>query len=125
MRDRQLTVNTLKRKERKLVNTLDFMVSVSQCENTNKSIQELSSKVYLILKFSDNWAKQILYKVMKDGKKMVDCMGNTASMPVDPAILSEVKLDFQCKIKHIYEEHNIPDDLILNFDQTPLAYMWF
>ena len=75
------------------------------------------------LKFSDNWAKQILYKVMKDGKKMVVRMGNTASMPVDPAILSEVKLDFQRKIKHVYEEHNIPDDLILNFDQTPLAYI--
>ena len=26
------------------------------------------------LKFSDNWAKQILYKVMKNGKKMVDRM---------------------------------------------------
>ena len=75
------------------------------------------------LKFSDNWAKQILYKVMKDGKKMVDRMGNTASMPVDSAILSEVKIDFQRKIKHVYEEHNIPDDLILNFDQTPLAYI--
>ena len=75
------------------------------------------------LKFSDNWAKQILYKVMKDGKKMVDRMGNIASMSVDPAILSEVKLDFQRKIKHVYEEHNIPDDFILNFDQTPLAYV--
>ena len=49
-------------------------------------------------------------------------MGNTTSMPVEPAILSEVKLDFQRKIKHVYEEHNIPDDLILNFDQTPLEY---
>ena len=40
-----------------------------------------------------------------------------------PAILSEVKLAFQRKIKRVQEEYDIPDDLILNFDQTPLAYI--
>ena len=49
--------------------------------------------------------------------------GNTTSMPVDPAILSEIKLDFQRKIKRAHEDYNIPDDLIINFNQTPLAYI--
>ena len=43
---------------------------------------------------------------------MVSRMGNTASMAVDPAILSEIKLDFQRKIKRAQEDYNIPDDLI-------------
>ena len=50
-------------------------------------------------------------------------MGNTASMPVDPAILSEIKLDFQRKIKQVQEDYSIHDDLILTFDRTPLAYI--
>ena len=44
-------------------------------------------------------------------------------MSVDPAILSETKLDFQRKINRAQEEYIIPDDLIINFDQTPLAYI--
>ena len=75
------------------------------------------------LHFSDNWARQIIHRVMRDEKKMVSRMGTTASLPVDPAILYEVKLDFQRKIKCVQEEFNILDDLILNFDQTPLAYI--
>ena len=75
------------------------------------------------LHFSDNWARQIIHRVTRDEKKMVSRMGTTASLPVDPAILYEVKLDFQRKIKCVQEEFNITDDLILNFDQTPLAYI--
>ena len=72
--------------------------------------------------FSNDWARQILHKVMKDEKKMSSRIATTASLPIDPAILSEVKLDFQRKIKTAQETHNIPDELIINFDQTPLAY---
>ena len=49
-------------------------------------------------------------------------IATTATLPIDPAILSEVKLDFQRKIQIAQRTHNIPEDLIINFDQTPLAY---
>ena len=75
------------------------------------------------LMFSDDWARKILYKIAKSGKKMVSRMATTASLPVDPAVLSETKLDFQRKIKRAQEEYDIPDDLIINFDQTPVAYI--
>ena len=45
-------------------------------------------------------------------------------MPNAPAILSNTKLDFQQKIKCAKEEYNIPDDLIINFEQTLLVYIW-
>ena len=58
--------------------------------------------------FSNDWARQILYRVMKDEKKMTSRLATTASLPVDPAILSEVKLDFQRKIKSAQEKYEIP-----------------
>ena len=45
-------------------------------------------------------------------------------MPNAPAILSKTKLDFQQKIKRAKEQHNIPDDLIIDFEQTLLVYIW-
>ena len=54
---------------------------------------------------------------------MVSRLENTAAMPVALAILSEAKLDFQRKIKRTQEEFNIPDDLIINFEQTPSGYI--
>ena len=59
----------------------------------------------------------------KDEKKMVSRLGNAAAMSIAPAIFSETKLDFQHKIKCTQEEYNIPEDLIINFDQTPLAFI--
>ena len=47
------------------------------------------------LNFSDDWERRIIYKVTKDEKKMVSRLGNTAAMPIAPAIFSETKLDFQ------------------------------
>ena len=49
--------------------------------------------------------------------------GNTASLPIAPALIEETRLDFQRKIKLLKEQFNTPDELILNFDQTPLAYI--
>ena len=54
---------------------------------------------------------------------MVNRLGNTAPIPIAPAILSETKLEFQRKVKRAQEEYNIPDDLIINFDQALLAYI--
>ena len=64
------------------------------------------------LKFSNDWARRILYQITKDEEKMVSRMASTASMPVDPAILFETKLDFQQKIKQAQEQYNRPDDLV-------------
>ena len=36
---------------------------------------------------------------------------------------NETKLDFQRKIKEFQAWHEIPEDLIVNFDQTPLPYI--
>ena len=60
----------------------------------------------------------------KDEKKTVNYLGNSAAMPNAPAILSKTKLDFQQKIKRAKEQHNIPDDLIIDFEQTLLVYIW-
>ena len=42
------------------------------------------------LKFSNDWARQILYKVMRDEKKMTSRVGTIASLPVVPAIHQQV-----------------------------------
>ena len=50
-------------------------------------------------------------------------IATTARIPVAPALLAETKLDFQRKIRQLQSWHSIPDDLIINFDQTPLPYV--
>ena len=57
------------------------------------------------------------------GKKMVRRIATTGKIPIAPYLLSEVKLDFQRKFKSLKAWHNIPLDLIINFDQTPLPYV--
>ena len=42
-------------------------------------------------------------------------------IPVTPGLLKEPKLHFQRQIKQM--EESKPDDLIINFDQTPLSYV--
>ena len=76
------------------------------------------------LSFSNDQARHIIYKVTKDEKKTVNYLGNPAAMPNAPAILSKTKLDFQQKIKRAKELYNIPDDLIIDFEQTLLVYIW-
>ena len=75
------------------------------------------------LTLSDDWARKILYKMETTGKKMSRRMATTSKVPVAPGILKEVKLDYQRKIKQLQEWHTIPEELILNFDQTPLPYI--
>ena len=47
----------------------------------------------------------------------------TEKTPISTGLLREAKLHFQHKIKQIQTWHNIPDELIPNFDQTPLSYI--
>ena len=72
---------------------------------------------------SNDWARKILYRMEKEGKKMVRRMATTAKIPVAPGLLSEVKLDYQRKFKQLQSWHDIPEALILNFDQTHLPYV--
>ena len=69
---------------------------------------------------STDWSRQVLYRFEKLGRKMISRMATTAKIPIAPALLSETKLDFQRKIKELQAWHEIPENLIINFDQTPL-----
>ena len=75
------------------------------------------------LSLNSDWGKTVLYRMEKEGKKMTRRCATTSKLPVAPGIISEVKLDFQCKIKAVQSKHDIPDDLIINFAQTPLSYI--
>ena len=72
---------------------------------------------------STDWSRQVLYRFETLGRKMTSRMATTAKIPIAPALLSETKLDFQRKIKALQAWHEIPEDLIINFDQTPLPYV--
>ena len=53
----------------------------------------------------------------------VQTEGYYRKIPVTSGLLKEAKLHFQREIKQMQEWHQIPDDLIINFDQTPLSYV--
>ena len=50
-------------------------------------------------------------------------MGTTAKIPVAPGLLKEEKLKSQRDIKTLQQQYGIPDELILNYDQTPFSYV--
>ena len=50
-------------------------------------------------------------------------IATTEKIPVAPGLLKETKLSFQRKIKTLQTMHRVPEDLILNLDQTPLSYV--
>ena len=54
---------------------------------------------------------------------MTSRMATNENILISPALLSETKLDFQGKIKELQAWHEIPEDLTINFDQTPLPYV--
>ena len=72
---------------------------------------------------STDWLRQVLYRFENLVQKMISRMAITAKIPVIPALLSETKLYFQRKIKELQAWHEFPEDLIINFDQTPLPYV--
>ena len=74
------------------------------------------------IKLSGDCARNMRYKMKEHKEPMIRRVGNTASLPVAPALLAETKLAFQYIIKVIKEAYNIPYTLILNLEQTPLAY---
>ena len=72
---------------------------------------------------STDRSRQVLYRFETLGRKMTSCMATTAKISITPALLNETKLDFQQKIKSLQAWHEIPEDLIINFDQTALPYV--
>ena len=75
------------------------------------------------LSLSYDWGRNVLYRMEREGKKMTMRMATTEKIPVAPGLLKEAKLSFQRKIKTLQAIHSVPEDLILNFDQTPLSYV--
>ena len=75
------------------------------------------------LQFTDNWTQNILNDVQRSEKKMVKRIATTSKIPVAPGLLKEEQLTFQRKIQALIKWHEIPKELVLNFDQTPLSYI--
>ena len=75
------------------------------------------------LHFTDNWARNVLNEVERSEKKMVKRMATTSKIPIAPGLLKEEQLTFQRKILALIKWHDIPKELVLNFDQTPLSYI--
>ena len=70
-----------------------------------------------------DWSRQMLYRFDTTGRKMSCRRPTTAEIHIAPALLNETKFDFQRKIKQMQAWHEIPEALIINFDQTPLPYI--
>ena len=49
---------------------------------------------------------------------MVQRMATTSKIPIAPGLLKEEQFTFQWKIQAITKRHDIPKDLVLNFDKT-------
>ena len=57
------------------------------------------------------------------GRKMTGRLVTISNATIAPDVLKEAKLHFQRKIKQLQSSHEIPDNLIPSFDQTPLPYV--
>ena len=75
------------------------------------------------LKFTDNWARNVLNEIQRSEKKMVKRMATTLKTSIAPGLLKEEQLTFQRKIKALIKWHDIIKDLVLNFDQTSFSYI--
>ena len=75
------------------------------------------------LAFSDQWARNILNEIIRTEKKMVRKINTTSKVPVAPGLFKEEKFTFQRKIQELVTWHEIPKELIINYDQTPLSYI--
>ena len=71
------------------------------------------------IELTEGWARGVL-KSMEWSKKK----GTIGKIERSKQFLLEEKLTFQRRIASIIEEHDIPKELILNLDQTPLSYVF-
>lgn len=82
--------------------------------NSPTSLKEFGGHIEL----TEGWARNVL-KSMKWTKRK----GTTGKVEPSQQFLAEEKLTFQRNISSIIKDHDIPKDLILNLDQTPLSYV--
>ena len=75
------------------------------------------------INLNTDWSHQVWYDFENLGRKMTSCMATTAKIPIVPALLNKTKLYFQRKIKEFQAWHEIPEDLTINFDQTPVLHV--
>ena len=75
------------------------------------------------LKFTDNWARNVLNEVQRSEKKMVERMATTSKIQIATRLLKEEQLMFQRKMQALIKWRDIPKDIVLNFDQTLLSYI--
>ena len=47
----------------------------------------------------------------------------TAKQPVSPGYLKEMGFSFHWAIKEVFDAYDIPDDLVININQTPLPFI--
>ena len=70
------------------------------------------------VELTDRWARGILTKLNWSKRK-----GTTGKVEPSSQFLAEEKFTFQRAISAAISLHDIPDSLVLNIDQTPLAYV--
>ena len=67
---------------------------------------------------TDDWARHVL-----ESMKWTKRKGTTGKVESSQQFLDKEKLTFQRNLSTIIEHHDIPKDLVLNLDQTPLSYV--
>ena len=103
-------------------------ISTTVITSIAKGIIEANDRTILVenggyLTLNNQSGQNVLYRIRKDGKKMTWRKGTTDKIPVSPGLIKEAKLNYQRMIKQLQSWHDIPDDLIINFDQTSLSYV--
>ena len=71
-----------------------------------------------ILEFHQTWCQSIFRRLGFSKRR-----ATTAKQPVSPGFLKEIRFTFHRSIKEVVSAYDVPDDLIINIDQTPLPFI--
>ena len=82
--------------------------------NDPKCVSEFGGYVTL----TEDWARGVLKSM-----EWVKRKGTTGKVEPSPQFLAEEKFTFQRSIASVVANHDIPVELIINLDQTPLSYV--
>ena len=82
--------------------------------NDPKSLREFGGS----LELTEGWARKVL-----KGKGWEKRKGTAGKVGPCPKFLEEEKFTFQRAISKFVSDHDIPLELVLNPDQTPLSYV--
>lgn len=70
------------------------------------------------LEFHYTWCQSIFRRLGFSKRR-----ATTAKQPVSPGFLKEIRFTFHRSIKEVVTAYDVPDDLIINIDQTPLPFV--